>query len=74
MPHDSLLEEKDVQKCYDRFEEMFISLYELYFPEKQVKFNKNVHYKEKWMTKGLLKSRSTKLKLDEKSLKSWNQD
>ena len=53
---------------------MFISLYELYFPEKQVKFNKNVHYKEKWMTKGLLKSRSTKLKLYEKSLKSPSQD
>ena len=39
-----------------------------HFPIRNVKFNKNFHKKEKWMTKGLLRSRETKIRLaNEKS-------
>ena len=40
-----------------------MQLFELYFPLEKVKFNKNVHKVEKWMTQGLLLSRLTKLRL-----------
>jgi hypothetical protein len=33
------------------------------FPERKIKFNKNVHKIEKWMTQGLLVSRLPKLNL-----------
>ena len=69
LPHEALLREEDAQICYDKFEEIFINLYDFHFPEKISKFNKNIHFKEKWMTRGLMKSRRTKLTLYEKSLK-----
>ena len=69
LPHEALLREEDAQICYDKFEEIFINLYDFHFPEKISKFNKNIHFKEKWMTRGLMKSRQTKLTLYEKSLK-----
>ena len=69
LPHEALLREEDAQICYDKFEEIFINLYDFHFPEKISKFNKNIHFKEKWMTRGLMKSRQTKLTLYDKSLK-----
>ena len=69
LPHEALLGEEDAQVCYNKFEEIFVNLYDFHFPEKISKFNKNIHFKEKWMTRGLMKSRRTKLTLYEKSLK-----
>ena len=63
----SLYEENDAQAAYDFFHEKFDQLFNRHFPIKKVKFNKNYHAKEPFMTKGLLKSRLKKLKLvDEK--------
>ncbi len=42
----------------------FIFLYNLIFPERLVKFNKNIHKKEPWFSIGLLVSRREKLRLD----------
>lgn len=42
---------------------IFNNLYELNFPKKTIKFNRNIHQIEPFMTSGLLISRATKLKL-----------
>ena len=38
-------------------------MYEMYFPIITSRFNKNIHRIEKWMSKGILISRLTKIKL-----------
>ncbi len=50
----------DAQLAYDLFEENFQTLYDLYFPIVTVKFNRNIHKLEKWMTTGLMISRTVK--------------
>ena len=66
---DSVSQEPDTQASYDRFHSIFFDLYERSFPIRNVRFNKNVHKIEKWMTKGLLISRKTKISLgNEKAL------
>jgi len=63
-----VLQTRDVNQCYDSFWDIFSPLLELYFPKTKVKFNKNVHRKNKFMTGGLLVSRATKLKLHKISI------
>ena len=58
-----LYEENDAQTAYDYFHEKFDYSFNKHFPLKKVKFNKNFHAKEPFMTRGLLKSRLKKLKL-----------
>jgi len=59
----------NVHECFNLFSQTFNDLYELRFPERKIKFNKNFHKIEKWMTQGLLVSRLTKIKLGKNSIK-----
>jgi Endonuclease/Exonuclease/phosphatase family len=56
----------DTQVAYNLFSDTFFNLYNLFFPLKRVKFNKNVHCIEKWMSTGLLISRKNKIMLGKK--------
>jgi Reverse transcriptase (RNA-dependent DNA polymerase) len=59
----------DVNDAYDCFWEDFSALYNLHFPVKNCKFNKNIHKKNNFMTTGLLVSRNRKLELLKANLK-----
>ena len=59
----------NVQDSFDSFSSTFNDLYELRFPERKIKFNKNFHKIEKWITQGLLISRLSKIKLGKISIK-----
>ncbi len=50
----------DVDEAYEIFWSSYIPLYELFFPKKRVRFNRNVHKATPFMTAGLLTSRRTK--------------
>jgi hypothetical protein len=50
----------DVDEAYEIFWSSYIQLYELFFPKKRVRFNRNVHKGTPFMTTGLLTSRRTK--------------
>jgi hypothetical protein len=52
-----ILNDNNVNSSFDKFWEIFNTLYDLHFPLKNVKFNKNVHKINNFMTKGLLVSR-----------------
>ena len=54
---------KDVDTSYGIFWDTFKTLFDLNFPLSKKKFNKNYHKINGYMTKGLLISRSTKIKL-----------
>jgi hypothetical protein len=54
---------EDVQTAFNNFSDTFFSLYNIHFPVLKIKFNKNFHKIEPWMTPGLLTSRSTKFSL-----------
>jgi len=58
-----VLEEEDPQIAYNLFSDLFFNLYNLHFPLREIKFNKNLHKKEPWMSKGLLISRNEKMRL-----------
>jgi hypothetical protein len=60
----------DVQAAFDSFWLSFSDLFQEIFPVQNVKINKKKHRVEKWMTKGLLVSRNTKLRLRKKSLEN----
>ena len=47
----------DAQESFNIFSTKFFELFDLFFPLNTVKFNKNIHYKEKWFTPGLAVSR-----------------
>jgi len=70
VPWLNTLNSLDPQLAMDTFLENFLELYELNFPETSVKFNKNFHRKEKWMTVGLLTSRRNKMALCTNSIKN----
>jgi len=59
----AVLDEEDPQIAYNVFSDIFFNLYDLQFPLKEIKFNKNFHNKEPWMTKGILVSRIEKIRL-----------
>jgi hypothetical protein len=59
----------NVHDSFNLFSSTFNDIYELRFPERKIKFNKNLHKIEKWMTQGLLISRLTKIKLGKISIK-----
>ena len=68
----STLSCNDVNDSYNNFWDDFHSLFELHFPLIHVKFNRNVHKINNFMTKGLLISRTTKNTLHKKSLVDQN--
>ena len=51
----------DAQESYNIFSNKFFELFDLFFPLSTVKFNKNIHYKEKWFTSGMTVSRGEKI-------------
>ena len=63
-----VLNNENVQNSYDNFSETFNGLFNDFFPEKKIKFNKSKHKLEPFMTNGLLISRKTKRKLEKDSL------
>ena len=62
------LSNNDVNNSYDNFWNDFHTLFELHFPLIKVKFNRNVHKKNNFMTNGLLISRATKNTLHKKAI------
>jgi hypothetical protein len=56
----TVLNSTDVNAAYDEFWSIYSDLYELTFPQKKVRFNKNFHKQSPFMTAGLLISRQTK--------------
>jgi len=60
---ESTLESTDTQTAYNHFSDELFTLYDLYFPLRIRKFNRNHNAIEKWMSRGLLISRNTKIKL-----------
>jgi Reverse transcriptase (RNA-dependent DNA polymerase)/Endonuclease/Exonuclease/phosphatase family len=65
---DHVLECEDSQTSYNRFHDTFFNLYDFFFPVKIVKFNRNKHKIEQWITNGLLISRKNKIKLYKTSI------
>jgi len=64
----NVIHNNDVNDSYEIFWNDFSALFDLHFPIKKVKFNKNVHKKNDFMTLGLLTSRNTKNELYKKTL------
>jgi hypothetical protein len=57
------------QESYNYFSDTFLALYDIYFPNVTVKFNRNYHPLESWMSNGILTSRREKIRLCKISLK-----
>jgi hypothetical protein len=55
---------------YDLFMKCFLDLFNLKFPIRTVRFNKNIHKLEKWITTGLFISRRTKISLGKTATKN----
>lgn len=58
----------DVNESYDIFWSDFNTMFDMYFPLKRVKLNRNIHKINQFMTTGLLTSRKTKNLLHKKAL------
>jgi len=56
----NVLDSDDVNVAYDAFWSTYSDLFQLNFPLKKMRFNKNIHSQKPFMTQGLLKSRETK--------------
>ena len=67
---DSMYESTNAQNAFDIFEDNFLTLYNMYFPQNKVKFNRNIHKVEAWLSKGLLISRTEKNRLFKLKLSS----
>ncbi len=70
-------EDNNPDSSYNNFFNIFTDLHNTFFQPKTVMFNRNFHKKEKWMIKGLLISRQTKLSLEKQHAKNpseslWN--
>ena len=63
---------KEVNKSFECFWNDFHALFELHFPLKKTKLNRNIHKIHNYMTKGLLISRNNKLTLHKKALANPN--
>ena len=59
-----VLDLNDCQTAWNAFQNSFNELYNLFFPERTVKLNRNFHKIEKWFTNGLLTSRRRKIHLE----------
>jgi len=60
---ENVLNELSPQTSFDNFYDEFDSAFNLHFPVREVRFNKNIHKIEGFMTRGLMVSRLRKLKL-----------
>jgi hypothetical protein len=64
----SVLTEEDTQTAFNDFNNTLTHFHEVFFPVQEKRFNRNKNNIEKWMTKGLLISRTTKFKLSHKCM------
>ena len=62
------------QESYDKFHTLFHDLYEENFPLKTIRFNRNIHNIERWMTPELLNSRSIKFELEKKYINNPSEE
>jgi hypothetical protein len=69
----SIREDNDVQSAYNTFSDTFTNLFDIHFPYKTFKFNRNHHKIDPWITKGLLISRKNKLRLASNHAKNPNE-
>ena len=60
----------DTQQSFDLFQEVLTTLFNLYFPLTESRFNHGQHRLEKWMTAGLLVSRREKIRLGKQCVQS----
>jgi hypothetical protein len=58
--------------AFNYFSDTFLNLFNIYFPLKSSRFNRNKHCLEPWMSRGLLTSRTVKIKLCKLSIKYPN--
>ena len=65
-----VFEREDCQSSYDAFHEIFHRSLDLHFPIKTIRFNRNYHMIEKWMTKGILNCRKKKFQLQKEVSKN----
>ena len=65
-----VIDKNDANEAFNNFMDTWSFLFDLYFPLKYVKFNKNYHKKNDFMTTGLLISRLHKLTLYKKYIQS----
>lgn len=63
----NVLSSTDTDEAFDTFMDDFNNIFDLSFPKKRIKVNKNKQPLNKFMTKGLMNSRKTKLKLGRKA-------
>jgi hypothetical protein len=66
---DFVLTCQDTQIAYNYFSDTFNNLFNVFFPTKVVKLNRNKHCLEPWMSRGLLVSRNEKIKRCKLSVK-----
>jgi len=57
------LSKTNVDEAFDAFWKIFSDMYNIHFPQKKTRFNRNKHKLNSFMTEGLLKSRNTKINL-----------
>ena len=67
-----VFQSNDVNECLDIFLNHFNTGFNLCFPMKTTRYNKNIHSKNKFMTKGILTSRKTKILLHKEYLMNRN--
>ena len=70
----NILKHNDANEDFENFMDTWSFLFNLHFPLKQVKFNKNYHKKNDFMTTGLLTSRLHKLSLYKIYIQSQSSD
>jgi len=66
----TVMSSDDVDTSFDLFWSKYKECYDANFPLKRVRFNKNIHKKTNFMTKGLLTSRLNKIKLHKIAISS----
>ncbi len=68
----NVLMSRDTNDAFNAFWDTFYTLFNLHFPLQRVKFNRNIHKINNFMTNGLLISRKYKSELHKKALVSPN--
>jgi len=70
----NVLSQKDVDPAFDEFWDVFSPLYDIHFPLTKIKFNRNMHKINNFMTTGLIVSRAKKAALHKIYLKDLSAD
>jgi hypothetical protein len=65
---DCVLNSQDINNAYSEFWNVYNTCHNATFPLKKIRFNKNIHKKNPFMTIGLLTSRKTKNQLHKRSI------